>query len=761
MHRQLSIAPLTALALILSTGIASVASAASPGTPLARGAASGRAVEWYDVRDHAAAQSASALQAGPRVTAERFLQGAAAELRLEGVDLETKVELKSGSSHTVRFTQTYRGLPVIGSAVAVRVGAGGAPRAAIVDVARGLSVSTEPTLDEGAARLVVEEQLGMSLVQSPAIQLAVLPVAEQPGKLVWMVDIHQGTRHQTRYLVDAHGGGIQGIRPMAMDAMGRVYQISAANTPEPVDVTLTDLVTSNPQRLTGWNGNLVVTNYVSGSQQNSYTVEQSLGPNSGEDFLYDPPADPRDPTDGFAQVNVYYHMTRIRDYFVDTHGVDTSPASWKVTAVANLMENGQPFDNAFFAPEAGNVVGGQFSSPNLLGIYQGTMNDFSIDSDVFLHEFGHYISHNAVGYNQGQFGMSAYGLSPWSGAIDEGIADYFACSLNGNSLLGEASLVPLGAGRELQDTAKVCPDHVVGQVHEDGEIIGSLGWTLRTALGQEIADRLVWGAVQSLTPGVSLGDFARGLLQTADELLTSGEMNEEDVRTVEEAIAARGLDDCDHVLEVTPGEDRNLVLMGLGTMAQGFGISCEQAKGFLSLHSFFHFSARANAGDTALRFSVQLTPVGGGPLEWSIYARRSQSVSMAPSGPLGFPAAQGYDFKVEGLNATDGTLLIDASVDPAFEPGIPYYFVIENKNCPTAQLRVSAESITPPSEGEGGAGGTGGQGGSVPQSNDTPDDSGCGCTVAGDEAPSGGRWAGLLGLGLAAAAVTRRRFVRR
>ena len=97
---------------------------------------------------------------------------------------------------------------------------------------------------------------------------------------------------------------------------------------------------------------------------------------------------------------------------------------------------------------------------------------------MFLHEFTHYVSGVAIDYNMGQAGMNSYGLTSFSGSIDEGMADYFACTENGDPVLGEASLVPYGSGRDLTDTSKVCPDDMAGEVHMDGEIMGSLAWTI-------------------------------------------------------------------------------------------------------------------------------------------------------------------------------------------------------------------------------------------------------------------------------------------
>src|SRR5690606_17281602 len=120
--------------------------------------------------------------------------------------------------------------------------------------------------------------------------------------------------------------------------------------PTTEDRELTDLVVSTPQLLNGWSGNLTVTNYVSGdSMSGNYVLEQLLEPSMDDNFLYAPPAIKTDDQDGFAQVSIYYHLTRMRDFATNTLGVDMTSSSWKLVAVANMQEGGGPMDNAFFS----------------------------------------------------------------------------------------------------------------------------------------------------------------------------------------------------------------------------------------------------------------------------------------------------------------------------------------------------------------------------------------------------------------------------
>jgi len=729
-------------------------------------ASSAAAAEWHVVDEPAQlAKGASAVAESPRAAAEGYLTRAAGKLRLEGVSLAFHEALDASAFRTVRFTQQHGGLPVLGGGAALRLTPGGQVRVAVLDVARDLSVSTTPSVDQATAIAATEAALGEALTEEPAVSLAVQPQHGTPGRLVWVVDGLQGTRRATRFVVDAHTGELVRRQSLVHDALGRVYPISSVVTPQTQDVTLGSLVVSSPQRLNGWNGNLTVTNYSSGNSYNGFSVDQSLGPSDGQDFLHSPPPDGGSGTDGFAQVMLYHHLTRAKDFFTSSMGVNMSPASWKVTAVANAMEDWSPMDNAFFSP--GGITG-PYASPNLIAIGQGSQVDFSVDSDVFIHEFGHYVSHNAVGYNNGQGAYGQYGLTPWGGAIDEGIADYFACTMNEDPVLGEASLAPFGAQRDLSDTSKRCPDDTVGEVHYDGEIVGSLGWSAREAFGVERGDQLVWGAVSMLTPNPSMSDFARGLQATADELVAQGSMTAQDRQVLENLIIARGMNDCDHVLDVSAQKPRTFINMGLDFFGQLLGGSCQQVKQQYSLHSFFHLKVVPNPGDTSVKFKVDLEPQGAGEMDWGIYVQVGQSVAISSSDLHPQNAA----YRIEHLTGTQGELVIDANSSPPFDPSQTYYMVIGDQNCPASRVTVTSDTQGPPpvtttgvGGGGGGGGGQGGDGqggaGGNTGGGDDDDDGGgsndtaCDCTAAGggQTAP----WAALAGLGLAAAAVIRRR----
>ncbi|MGK4005744.1 hypothetical protein WMF31_24160 [Sorangium sp. So ce1036] len=742
---------MTALASLLGAGSAAASDwhPAKPGSPAASPAARGAA---------AAAGAASA-----RGAAEAYLKRAAAELRLEGVSLRYRNELPVGEHRTVRFSQAHDGLPVLGAAAAVHVTPENRVKVVVLDVARDLMVPTAPKTTEEAARRAVEARFGMTLAERPSAGLAVLPEEETGGKLVWVVDV-RSARGGERYLVNAHTGEVVHRRPLAVDVLGRVYPISSAVTPELQDLELLDLDAASPQTLSGWDGNIKVVNYVGGDfVSDPLVLEQRVVPNAGQDFLYDPPRSASDARDEFAQVGIYYHLTRMRDYFASVHQLDMGTPGWKLVAVANMLNAGQPLDNAFFSPQG---VGAPFSAPNLIGIGQGTFFDFSDDSDVFLHEFTHYVSANAIGYNEGQFAMTDYGISPWGGSIDEGIADYFACTVNDDSTLGEATLALFGMQRELSNDVKRCPDDLTGEVHEDGEIIGSLAWSLRDRFGEEVSDRLVWGALTMLTPSASFDDLARGLRTTADDLVSTGELTAEDAAVVEELLRSRGLDDCEEVLDLSGGKARRTQMFGLDLVGAGYGVSCSALGKEISLQSFFHFKSTPPPDAKGIRFDVQLQAPLGGDLDWNIYVRAGRHVAFTSTGSL--PEATSYDYSVKELAAGQGEIVIDETSDPPFDPAQTYFLAIGHKNCPDTVVTVKSTDLgveppPPPPPVDEPAGPTepetGASGGATPEPSYPrlkPRAAGCACRAAEPSAPVA-PWAALSGLALAGAAVLRRR----
>lgn len=644
---------------------------------------------------------------------------------LEGVPgLSDPVVLEAAGGYTVRFDQRVSGLPVLHAGAAVRVLADGAVPAARVNVYTHLEVDPTPSLSVSQARLAAE------LPDDPAIKgrLIVLPFGE--GVLAWEL-LTPDTYGSERVRVDAHSGALLGRSSVIVDAVGRVYAENPIRTPQTSDVELELL--DEGDKLNGWGGNLRVTNVLSGNSQGQLTLGQSLSPNAGDDYLYDPPSDPLDFEDGFAQVSTYHHITRARSYYSELANLDMSGRTWRLTAAANGSSGGGPLDNAYFNPSGQSS--GEFAAPNLIVIGQGSQVDFALDADVFVHEFGHYVSQNAIGYNQGQFGVTEYGLAPWTGSMDEGIADYFAVSLFDDPVLGEVSLEPLGAERDLSANLGRCPDTIIGEVHEDGKLIGSLGWALREAYGQQAADQIVWGALTMMSSGSDLGDFASAVTQLGDELAASGDIENTDALL--EALEERGLDRCGVVQDLNAGSFTTIVL-GLDLLAGGFGVDCATAASLADLQSVFHFKLDTDETAEGVRFQVDLQALGGGgDLSWRLYLREGEHVTFG--GGFFLPEIDEYDIESETFTEATGEVIIEGE---DFTPGQTWYGVLVSDNCPLTEATFTGEVFEPDEPQDSLLDDSGDAGG---------DDTG-GETLKGSCACDGGAvsgsWLGLLGLAL-------------
>ena len=676
-------------------------------------------------------------------------------LGLDGVELVVR-RVDRGAA---RFSQAIGGVPVLDGGVVVRASKDGRLAGVSVSVRPDLLVDPTPTLDAAAAKVALEEHLGAPLPAPRSAELVILAVhtATSHGTLAWALDVADAPGG-TRYFVDAHDGHFVFARPLATHVLGRVHPMNAVETPDLVDVELPLFdEAADPLRLRGWGGLFNVTNYVSGSTQGGYVLAQDVGPNSGSDFLYDLPASLISATDELAQVNLYYHLSHVRNEFAAI-GVDVDAPGWDLTAVANGREDGQALDNAFFSQMG---IDGPFAASNLIVIGQGSV-DFAYDSDVFKHEFGHYVSHNAIDYNLGQAHFDDLGISPFSGAIDEGIADYFACSDNDDAELGEASLAFLGGVRDLNDTTKSCPGDMLGEVHADGEIIGSFAWSVRGLVGKDLGDRLLWRAIDALSPGADFQEFAEAYAVAADAEVTAGNLTAADRAQIDALLDERGLSTCGRVIAIdeTPGSG---TAFGLETIGAGFGVSCETLKDFgITLPSLFHYSAAPSAGDVGIRFALTDEVLGNGDLDYSLYVRKDEPVSFQISGQ-GIPEVDEFDYEAVE-NDSDGEIVIDASSDPPFDPSARYHLVLVSRSCPALAFQITASPATP-STGEGGAGGgpapsggagegAGGSDGGAGGGGSDEGDEGCDCRGSASAPTSLG--ASLL-LGLAGLFFSRRR----
>ncbi len=235
------------------------------------------------------------------------------------------------------------------------------------------------------------------------------------------------------------------------------------------------------------------------------------------------------------ELNLYFHTQFIHDWY-KILDPEYNALDYPMPAVCNV---GNAYDNAYW---------------NGYGTYYGsgsTYNDFAMYSDVIYHEYTHGVTD----------GIYPEGMLPYidqPGAMNEAWSDYFACTINGDPLMGDylQGGNPHSFFRNLESTM-VFPDNWVGEVHGDSPFISAPLWTIRTAMGTEFADALAHYARYGLAE--TFFDYLVSVLETDDNDgdLSNGTPNGE---LIYSAFGDHG---------IGPGDDPNFVLENISYVADG------------------------------------------------------------------------------------------------------------------------------------------------------------------------------------------------
>jgi hypothetical protein len=166
--------------------------------------------------------------------------------------------------------------------------------------------------------------------------------------------------------------------------------------------------------------------------------------------------------------NVFYHTNRIHDFFAK------GEAPFNVNELDYPMEATVEISGSCNAYATGESI--NFYSPG------GGCEALSLSSDVIYHEYTHNLVYNlAPRLSDVYFGET--------GNMNEGYADYYACSLNNNSCLSDNFFFDWDCLRSCENTKKY-PQDYDPEPHSAAEIISGSFWDLREYTSTEIADTL-------------------------------------------------------------------------------------------------------------------------------------------------------------------------------------------------------------------------------------------------------------------------------
>ena len=119
-------------------------------------------------------------------------------------------------------------------------------------------------------------------------------------------------------------------------------------------------------------------------------------------------------------------------------------------------------------------------------------NNTAMLADVMYHEFGHSFHMYSV----------IWGVGDFYGDVSEAFGDTMSFLLTDDAIISPYFMTNGSGIRDLEPN-HVYPDDVVGEVHEDGLILGGALWDLRTILQDELGDSAGQAAVEQIYTGMA------------------------------------------------------------------------------------------------------------------------------------------------------------------------------------------------------------------------------------------------------------------
>jgi len=677
-----------------------VAQAATPVVPSALEDSSARAVELSRPGAQQGSVLARGFAVGPYAgTAEQaalaFMDQHGAGLGLPPVALEAARSSTWRDRTRVHLRQLHDGVPVAGAGAVVSLDDAQRAVMASAQLVPGLSVDSQPAISLEGAIVTATRALALPLAAPARGQLWVLPDASG-GRLVYRVQLwpDQPGAHW-RATVDAHSGQLVTLRDMRQSAMAQVYEHNPINSGL-VDVELPDL-----DGVDYLMSDLAVVHTMVYDGANVALSQTAVADEQG-DFFYEPDDETDIYDDPFAEVNAYWHVTDIKRWFADDHG-----HSWggPVGLTVNYRDsaNGR-YDNAYFSKDfAGNYT---------IVLGQGTI-DLAYDADVIQHEFGHGIVDDLCDINAEldyPISFDQYGLHSAAHAVNEGMADYWSSTFQGDSKSAEyfGSAFGYDALRDLDNDRKT-PDDLLGEAHEDGMIVGGTLWAVREVVGVPIADDIIYGALSSLSSAPTFLEYATAVDEHAAVAMADGDLTQDDLDAITAVFEDRGWYKSGRAIPIADGGMEQGLFLGADLLAGYVGSSaCTLARSFdggllFPLPFQFSFTVPTDVELEAVNIDFGLEKatipniIDDDDLEYSFFLRHGEMITFQE---YNLYDLIGMDFTIL-TDVLDYDLMIDDQPDSVrlevddpdlpLVPGETYYFDLAGMNCPIMSFAIAVD----------------------------------------------------------------------
>ncbi|HET6582052.1 MAG TPA: hypothetical protein VFG69_01370 [Nannocystaceae bacterium] len=443
-----------------------------------------------------------------------------------------------------------------------------------------VTASRRPTADpQLAAADATIARADVPALVAAALDLPAMPVPERTPELVYLLVLGEavlawevqlpfsrgpdGEPTRKTVWLSAASGYLLDERENVFSSRALVFPANPSSTPDPIVATLVEIDAHGPGvPLVGTSVRSLNCASVQPLESEPWhddgecwPVARTFSDLNGDFFVPLPdvldPASGKEGDDLYAELSMYAHAERFLA-FMRERGLTEYRCEFS-TMLANfrtLGASGDPADfgavnNAYFTDQCDPELGATM----LFG--QGSDVDFAYDGDVIYHELGHGVVAKLApaGLTQGRLRRDAAVTD--ATAVNEALADYVSVMLSGDPHLAEyvGRFWPAQSTPYIRtaENGKRCPEHTVGQSHNDGEPLMAALWATRLRLGV-VLDQVVFGALTRLANDATLEEAAAALVEVAGELVLAGELAPEEVDVLARELVVRGLDDCPRVI---------------------------------------------------------------------------------------------------------------------------------------------------------------------------------------------------------------------
>ncbi|MDP2924820.1 MAG: LamG-like jellyroll fold domain-containing protein [Nanoarchaeota archaeon] len=405
-------------------------------------------------------------------------------------ELKEKNIFKVGNSEYISFEQMYKGIPVYLSQTLL-VESNDKWLLYNSNYLNDINIDVNPKINEKQA--IESAKTYNSITKEPVkSELLIYPFIDKRGienYLAYKIDFpvlffSNGTVISPSIFVNANNGNIIDIidNIKIETASGRVYgsiiNDHLGNPLEIKDFANENISSGVYNTITDQNGNYSLdignNNEITSELKGPYVIVDNKAQAKASSRITIPPYQTDinwslyDNSYKKEESNVFYHTNRIHDFFAkgdapfNINGLDYQmEANVEVSGTCNAFATGDSIN--FYQPGGGCEA-------------------LSLSSDVIYHEY----THNVVFILAPRL-SSVY--SGHTGNMNEGYADYYACSLNNQTCLSDNFVYDYSCLRNCENTKKF-PEDYGNEPHYAAEIISGSLWDTRKLIGQEKTDTL-------------------------------------------------------------------------------------------------------------------------------------------------------------------------------------------------------------------------------------------------------------------------------